>query len=307
VVFLCGIPSESPLVLVREALDKLGTPYVQFNQRQFATTRVTLEIRDGAIGGQLEWDGHRYPLDQFSGIYTRLMDDRLLPELRHEPPDSSQRRYCRGLHDALMRWHELAPGRVVNRYGPMGSNFSKPYQAQLIRTQGFLVPETLITNDPALVRAFYDQHRHIIYKSISGVRSIVQRLEEADFDRLDHIRWCPTQFQVFVPGTNVRVHTIGDRVFATAISSDATDYRYAPRQTGEAAALREVDLHDDVAAQCVALSRALGLDFAGIDLKVTPDQEVYCFEVNPCPAFSYYQSNTGQPIADAVADYLSAA
>ena len=34
------------------------------------------------------------------------------------------------------------------------------------------------------------------------------------------------------------------------------------------------------------------LEFAGIDLKVTPDNEVYCFEVNPCPAFSYYENNT---------------
>jgi hypothetical protein len=79
--------------------------------------------------------------------------------------------------------------------------------------------------NPALVRAFSHQHRHVIYKSTSGVRSIVQRLEEADFERLDRIRWCPTQFQVFVPGTNVRVPTIGDRGFATAISSDATDDR----------------------------------------------------------------------------------
>jgi glutathione synthase/RimK-type ligase-like ATP-grasp enzyme len=48
----------------------------------------------------------------------------------------------------------------------------------------------------------------------------------------------------------------------------------------------------------------LGLAFAGIDLKITPEKHVYCFEVNPSPAFSYYQSNTGQPIADAVAAYL---
>jgi hypothetical protein len=32
---------------------------------------------------------------------------------------------------------------------------------------------------------------------------------------------------------------------------------------------------------------------------------VYCFEVNPSPAFSHYESQTGQPISRAVADYLS--
>ena len=40
-------------------------------------------------------------------------------------------------------------------------------------------------------------------------------------------------------------------------------------------------------------------------LKITPENYVYCFEVNPSPAFSYYESQTGQPISCAVADYLS--
>jgi glutathione synthase/RimK-type ligase-like ATP-grasp enzyme len=56
---------------------------------------------------------------------------------------------------------------------------------------------------------------------------------------------------------------------------------------------------------CVKLSAGLGLAFAGIDLKITPEHDVYCFEVNPSPAFSYYESQTGQPISRAVADYLS--
>mgnify|MGYP006184765043 CR=1 FL=1 len=60
--------------------------------------------------------------------------------------------------------------RVV---APMGSNSSKPFQAQLIRQYGFAVPETLITNNPEHVLAFRDKHKRIVYKSISGVRSIV--------------------------------------------------------------------------------------------------------------------------------------
>ena len=43
----------------------------------------------------------------------------------------------------------------------------------------------------------------------------------------------------------------------------------------------------------------------GIDLKITPEDDVYCFEVNPCPAFSYYEANADQPISAAVARYLA--
>ena len=74
---------------------------------------------------------------------------------------------------------------------------------------------------------------------------------------------------------------------------------------GEAAVLTATEIASDVASRCVALARALGLAFAGVDLKITPEGEVYCFEVNPTPAFSYYESNTGQPIALEVARYLA--
>lgn len=304
-ILLCGIPTESPLALVREALDDLGKPYVFLNQRRFAITRMVWELAGRKSGGRLHVNGDSYALEEFTGVFPRLMDCRFLPELKNEPESSPGRLHCRSLFETLTRWAELSPARVVNRVAPMSSNFSKPYQAQLIQHYGFAVPETLVTNDPEAVREFRARHGKIIYKSISGVRSIVQTLSDEDMSRIENIRWCPTQFQQFVEGTNVRVHTVGQRVFPTAISTEATDYRYAKRQIGDHAELREVELSDELAEMCVNLAAGLGLAFAGIDLKVTPDKRVYCFEVNPSPAFSYYQSNTGQPIARAVAEYLA--
>ena len=38
--------------------------------------------------------------------------------------------------------------------------------------------------------------------------------------------------------------------------------------------------------------------FGGVDLKVTHDNQVYCFEVNPNPGYSYFEVNTGQPISE---------
>lgn len=304
-ILLCGIPSESPMALVREALETAGTPYVLLNQRKFPSMKVSMEISGGQAGGRLKLNGDSYSLNDFTGVFSRLMDYRHLPELKDTPEDAPERHFCRNLFDTLTRWAEITPARVVNRVAPMGSNFSKPYQAQLIMRYGFETPETLITNDPELVREFRARHGKVIYKSISGVRSIVQTLSDEDMDRLENIRWCPTQFQAFVEGTNVRVHTVGEKVFATAISTDATDYRYAHRQGGDHAELRAVDLSDELSQMCVNLAAGLGLAFAGIDLKVTPENHVYCFEVNPSPAFSYYESNTGQPISQAVADYLS--
>lgn len=304
-ILLCGIPTETPMALVSDALNSNGTRYVVLNQRKFASMKMSLDINGGKTTGRLQLNGDSYSVDEFTGVFTRLMDYHHLPELKDAPADSPELKFCSNLFETLTRWAEISPARVVNRVAPMGSNFSKPYQAQLIKRFGFEVPETLITNDPELVRAFRARHGRVIYKSISGVRSIVQTLTDDDMSRIDNIRWCPTQFQAFVEGTNVRVHTVGEKVFATAISTDATDYRYAHLQSGDHAELRPAELADDLAEMCVKLSAGLGLAFAGIDLKITPENYVYCFEVNPSPAFSYYEAQTGQPISRAVADYLS--
>ena len=300
---LCGLPTETPLALVSEQLEALGAPILWFDQRAFDCMDLEFTVSGTGITGRLAIRDQTVALEEVTGVYTRFVDDRCLPALQGEPPDSLRRRHCRALHETLSCWFEVSPARVVNRRAAMASNGSKPYQTQLIREHGFRVPETLITNEPELVRDFQRRHGRVIYKSISGVRSIVQSLEEEDDARLAAIRWCPTQFQAFVPGMNVRVHVVGAEVLATAARTEVVDYRYARRQGGETT-LEPYDLGDELAGRCIRLAQALGLAFAGIDLKLTPEGEVFCFEVNPSPGFSYFENNTGQPIAQAVARYL---
>jgi glutathione synthase/RimK-type ligase-like ATP-grasp enzyme len=298
-ILLCGIPSERPLAMVAAALEALGEPALTFNQRAVADAAITFALDGSGVTGELRLGGRTVALEEITGVYTRMMDDRLLPELAGEPDDSPRRSASRVLHDALWRWLEIAPARVLNRASAMASNASKPYQAQIIRACGFEVPETLMTNDPALVRAFLAEHRRVVFKSASGARSVVTELDDAALGRLESIRWCPVQFQAHIPGRDVRVHVVGERIFATGVRSEATDYRY-----GDGTELAEVALADEIAARCLELSRRLGLPLTGIDLRMADDGSVVCFEANPSPAFSYYESHTGQPIAAAVARYL---
>ena len=304
-ILLCGIPTESALELVRDELDALNVPWALFNQRDFQEASVWWELGRGGPRGELALDGQRHRLEDFTGVYTRLMEDTRLPEVRGELEGSPLRLHARALHEALVQWYEIAPARVVNRARPQGTNSSKPYQSQLIRKAGFAVPETLVTNDPELVREFVALHGDVIYKSISGVRSIVTRVGAEELARLDRIRWCPVQFQAYVLGTNVRVHVVGAEVFATAIRSDATDYRYGARQVDEAAVLEAFELPNEIAQRCIRLAESLELPFAGVDLLVPDDGEAVCLEVNPSPAYSYYELSTGQPIARALAAYLA--
>ncbi len=306
-ILLCGIPSETPLAMVADELGRIGAPYTFFNQRRFAEYRLEYRISGGEVDGSISLGRDLHPLGSIGAVFVRLMDDRLLPELDGEAEDSPTRLRCRQLHDSLTRWMEITPSRVVNRYGAMGSNGSKPYQAQLITAHGFRTPETLVTNDPAEVLRFRRRHGRIIYKSVSGLRSIVTEFTDADIDRLDTIRACPTQFQELVDGHDVRIHVVGDKVFTTSVESNGVDYRYSGQTNGGEAQLRAIEAPPEIARLAVKLSAALELPVAGLDLMVDRGGNVYCLEVNPSPAFSYYEQHTAQPIAREIARYLAAA
>ena len=312
-ILVAGIADETPVSLVIEALDAIGAGYHVFDQREVSNADITLRIADGphadAMGGALVIGGQTVPLERRTALYLRTMDDQQLPHLDALPEHAIERAHSRRLHELLLRFADVMPGRVLNRPSAMASNHSKSYQAQIIRAAGFDIPETIITNDPATARAFIQQswagEHGVIYKSVSGLRSIVQEFRETDLLRLDRIRWCPTQFQRRVVGTDIRVHVIGETALAARIVSDATDYRYATRQIGVKPTIEPCDIDATLTRRCVELSRQLDLPLAGIDLRRTPEGRHVCFEVNPSPAFSFYEQHAGIPIASQIARYLA--
>ncbi len=305
-ILLCGIPSEPPLRLVIEAAEQSSTPYVLFNQRETQYTNIHLEIKNGRAEGAIQIQPMEWSLHTFTGVYARLMDYQELPENKprgRTPADSGSLEKSAFFHSALAEWLEITDCRVMNRNRAMSSNMSKPYQAQFIHRAGFNTPITLITNDYEEVKRFLHRHRQVIYKSVSSIRSIVKTLSDIKLNELNKVRHLPTQFQAFVPGTNVRVHVVGDKVFATEIVTDAIDYRYANEENLDIEMV-PMNLPSEITARCLNLSRMLNLPLCGIDLKRTPDNDYYCFEVNPSPAYSYYQENSGQDIATGIIEYL---
>lgn len=300
-ILLCGIPSEEPIAKVNQALVKLGAQSVIFSQRQFADAGLEWKFVNRKPAGYLHLFNCSYALEEFRGIYTRFMSERELPEMKKA--DDSTQEHGHLLHQSFYEWLEVAEACVVNRHSAMFSNSSKPYQAQIIHRYGLKVPPTLVTNDAQKLREFRERHKRVIYKSISGVRSIVKEFGPEDEERLCLIQYCPVQFQARVDGFDVRVHVIGQRTIATKVLTTGTDYRYAHQEGGNTE-LESFEIPDSVADSCVRLTAALGLHFSGIDLKFAPDGQVYCFEVNPMPGYSYYESNTGQPISQYLAEYL---
>lgn len=287
---------------MNSALSKLGEQVIFLDQEEIMDIKMDYEAGP-KIEGKLEIHNRIIDLESITGAYLRPYDSRQLPDVEHAGQGSRLWDHALAIEEAIFSWAELTSALVINRPASMTSNSSKPYQALMISRAGFKVPDTLITSDPEAVIKFWNRHGSIIYKSISGVRSIVSRFTQAHLERLENVRWCPTQFQQYIPGEDYRVHVIGNELFACKIISKADDYRYAAQQNHDVK-IEPCQLPKEVSRICKELVNGMGLVIAGIDLRRTSENEWYCFEANPSPGFTYYQQETGQPIDEAVANLL---
>lgn len=304
-VLIWGLPGDEPTRSVRAAVEESGASVVFLDQRRIVDMCLELIVGEG-VRGHVRVASETIDLGGVTGVYFRPHDWRRLPRFAQSQPGRADWDTAARIDAALAAWAEITDALVVNRPSDMISNASKPYQAILIRSVGFDTPETLITTDADVVRAFVERHPAVVYKSTSAVRSIVARLTPDRLARIDDVRWCPTQFQEMVPGTDYRVHVVGTEVFACSITSDAVDYRYAGRDGGTTVIQAE-SIAEDLAERCVNLAGACRLPVCGIDLRLAHDGRWYCFEVNPSPAFTFYQAATGQAIDGAIARMLAGA
>jgi hypothetical protein len=296
-----GFGEDPPIGLALAALRRRGSEVLFVDQARMAED-VDLRWSAGARGitGRLRVGSTVVDVRAIRSVYHRLMD------VEQAPPAGGPRALARArsVQRALLELLDVLPTRVVNRRRPMMSNNSKPYQSLLARRAGFAVPDTLVSNDAVEVARFARLPGGLVYKSTSSVRSIVSGLDESSARRLHRVRYLPTQFQRRVGGFNLRVHVVGRRLFATRVITTATDYRYASAQ-GATATLRPYQPTAALASRCLALAHRTEMAFVGIDLMVSREG-VYCLEVNPSPAYSYFEEATGQAISEALAEYLSA-
>jgi len=273
-------------------------PFLLLDPRQHGRDfHLSWELDGGELSGSLRYGERSLDLSGIAAVYVHLWPG---ADARY----AGERRPSAGAYPLLRSFLDVVPVPVCNRPRFACANGSKTYQQQLIRESGFAVPRTLVTNLPGDAAAFFDACRgRVIYKSLSARRSVVTRMTQADLGRLQLLLNGPVQFQEWLPGTDVRVHVMGGRAHATEISAQVTDYRFGSRE-GKPPAMRGIVLDDELTERCLRLTASLGLIAAGVDLRHGLDGRWYCLEVNPTPAFAYYEQFTGQRIADALIDAL---
>jgi len=191
----------------------------------------------------------------------------------------------------------------------------KPYQLAEAARLGFIIPETVITNDQFSASNIAQRHR-LAAKAISsgyiadpeGNRAIfTSALRSEDLEDMDGLALAPVTFQELVDKvSDIRVTIVADEVFAAEILSQehessridwrATDDPHLPH--------RRHELPSGVASLCRELVKRLGLVFGAIDLALKSDGTYIFFEINPNGEWLWLEDQLGFPISDRIAQWL---
>ena len=210
VILLWGPRTDSPLLAVEAALARRGAPSFFLDQARVQETETELRLDDGVVSGRISLGDACCSLEDITAVYPRAtLGRRLIAHLQDDNLATHADRLDAEINDLL----DLIRATVINPAAASASNGSKPYQLALIARHGFAVPDTLVTTDPTQVAALRARHKQIIYKSVSGIRSIVSRFSDGHAARLEDIAWFPHNSRPMCPAG-----TIGSTSSANASS-----------------------------------------------------------------------------------------
>jgi MvdC family ATP-grasp ribosomal peptide maturase len=209
--------------------------------------------------------------------------------------------------------------RFINPLEAERAALNKLHQLRQAQALGLEVPRTLVTNDAARVRSFFDHVRgRMVAKmltplsqSMDGSQPFVytSAIGPEHLEALEELRYSPMVFQERIDkARELRVAVVGGRCFAGAIDASRSvtgqvDWRRA--EPSECRWERGV-LPAEVATRLEQLVAALGLVYGAVDLIVTPEGRHVFLEVNPGGEWGMLERELGLPIAAALAQELVA-
>lgn len=218
--------------------------------------------------------------------------------------------------DAL-HWLEDRGVMVMNSPRCIERSVDKFYTSAILQHAGLATPDTVVCerSDDAMdaFRAMGD----VIVKPLFGSMGLgMVRVSDEDsawrvFRALEAIRGVYYLQRAVrqgaagggtgaVEGRDVRAFVVGDRVIG-AIERSAPGWRTNVARGGRA---RAIELPSDWCAMALRAARAVGAEYAGVDLLPADDGTVYVLEVNGIPGWRGLQQATSIDVAAAIVDHL---
>lgn len=296
-------------------LQKRSVPYYRFNTEDFPTkVKASIFFDVDTLHGCIKDERYYIDMRKVKSIWYRRPKRAISLEKLGD-----FKTFCINESWFFLRgfWESIDCFWVSHPYSLENAR-SKIKQLQVAKKLGFYIPKTLITNQPEEVRKFFDYLKGKMV--VKPVKSGIVRGENNEFVihtskvneehllNLEDLRFAPSIFQELLPKKyDIRVTAIGQNVFPVEIhSQDNPDAMIDWRKP------QDVDLvHKShhlpplLADKCLKLTSYYGLQFAAIDLVLTPDNQYYFLEINPNGQWAWIQQKTGLPLTEKLVDLLT--
>ncbi|MBG0826871.1 hypothetical protein HS041_03670 [Planomonospora sp. ID67723] len=317
-ILILSEPGDGTVPFVLDHLERSGAAHLWFDPAAFpADARVTARFTAGLDDLLLCVDGRQHDLSEVTAIWDRRpglprASGTVGPDHRRWV-ELTSRTFVTGLVEVLPG--RRLPGRTRDVLIAENKIVHLTRAAEL----GFVIPETVMTNDPAeLVPAWERAGGNLIAKTEYASEFTVDGQDHFLYTTPVHrahlrgrhrIGTSPVILQPNVPKSlELRVTVVGDRIFAVEIDSQSArstrqDWRHFE---DDRIPYRIHALPPEVADRCLALLRSFGLSFGAIDFILTPQGEYVFLEINPNGQWGWIEQWTGLPIARAIADWLTA-
>ncbi|WP_328769049.1 MvdC/MvdD family ATP grasp protein [Streptomyces sp. NBC_00286] len=290
--------------MVVAKLHEMGTPMMRLDPADLPDKAVlSADFAHGDFDGHLSKNGQVLSMGGLRSVWVRRPGE---PAAHAAHPSAwltaETRQALFGmLHSAAARW--------MNHPCNADQARLKPWQLRVAHLSGFAVPPTVFTTSPRLARQFAEAHRDVVVKSASGPPPGDPGLAlpttligpDADFTA---VASGPALLQRYVrKRADIRLTCVGTRLFAARKTAepDQVDGRYGDTEhTWQAVPVPErvgKPVHEYVALA--------GLAYAAFDFAEDEDGIWWFLECNQSGQFGFVELETGQPISETVALWLS--
>ena len=196
---------------------------------------------------------------------------------------------------------------VVNPARTIERTVDKLWTTALLEQAGLRVPETVVCEGADAALAAFRALGDVIVKPLFGsmglgmVRVTDEEMAFRVFRTLETLRGVYyVQRTIDHGGCDVRAFVVGSRVIG-AIERSAPGWKTNLARGGHA---RPVTLEPEQTELALAAARAVGADYAGVDLLPARDGTVYVVEVNGIPGWRGLQEATSCDVAAAIVELL---
>ena len=295
-------------------LHRRNVPVFRFLPEDFPhACSVSIEIQDARIEGEIINAYHRVVFDDICAAWFRRARNLFAkgPSLTSTTLDNYVTAQSAATLTALC---ESLQTLWVGHPHTLRRAEVKALQLAEASKAGLLTPHTLISNDPAKAAAFVDvlgeaecAIKPLIALGVSNEQGYRLPLTTTlpKGHALESVAEAPTIFQPYVDkAAELRCVVIGEKIFCAKMNSQANENTRKDWRGGD----REHEIFSlpgQVEASIHRLMDSLGINFASMDMILTPEGEFVFLEANPNGQWLWIEQELGLPLVASMADLLT--